>query len=98
MTRRDVRTSSSATRLDLGHLRSPPCPHKAPMALAPLVIRWGPDTSGDMLRQCARCTYVRQANRVRMGEDAMAKWEAMDERDGKVAVLDQRRKLAGAGA
>ena len=26
------------------------------MALAPLVIRWSPDTSGDMLRQCARCT------------------------------------------
>jgi hypothetical protein len=26
------------------------------MALAPLIIRWGPDTSSEMLRQCARCT------------------------------------------
>jgi hypothetical protein len=28
----------------------------APMAIAPLIIRWGPDTSSDMLRRCARCT------------------------------------------
>jgi len=28
---------------------------KAPMALAPLIIRWG-DTSSDMLRRSARCT------------------------------------------
>src|SRR5262245_6455512 len=34
----------------------PPCQHHAPMALAPLIIRWGPDTSSDVLRQCARCT------------------------------------------
>src|SRR5882672_9482186 len=34
----------------------PLCQHHAPMALAPLIIRWGPDTSSDMLRQCARCT------------------------------------------
>jgi len=26
------------------------------MALAPLIIRSVPDTSGDMLRRCARCT------------------------------------------
>jgi len=31
-------------------------PAQAPMALAPLIIRWGPDTSSDKLRQCARCT------------------------------------------
>jgi hypothetical protein len=31
------------------------CLHHAPMAIAPLVIRWGPDASSDMLRQCARC-------------------------------------------
>jgi hypothetical protein len=35
---------------------NPPCPHHAPMALAPLIIRWGPDASSDMLRACARCT------------------------------------------
>src|SRR5215831_17335546 len=35
--------------------RYPPCQHRAPMALAPLVIRWGPDTSSDVLRRCARC-------------------------------------------
>jgi hypothetical protein len=35
--------------------RYPPCLHRAPMALAPLIIRWGADTSSDMLRRCARC-------------------------------------------
>jgi hypothetical protein len=34
----------------------PSCGHSAPMALAPLVIRWGPHTSSEMLRRCARCT------------------------------------------
>jgi hypothetical protein len=34
---------------------SPLCQHRAPMALAPLVIRWGPDTSSDILGRCARC-------------------------------------------
>jgi len=24
-------------------------------SLAPLIIRWGPDASSDMLRRCARC-------------------------------------------
>jgi hypothetical protein len=32
------------------------CEHHAPMAFAPLVIRWGPTTSSDKLRECARCT------------------------------------------
>ena len=32
------------------------CRHSAPMALAPLIIRWGPDTSSDMLRRSARCS------------------------------------------
>jgi hypothetical protein len=32
------------------------CGHRTPMALAPLVIRWGPEASSDMLRRCARCT------------------------------------------
>jgi hypothetical protein len=31
------------------------CRHRAPVALAPLIIRWGPDASSDMLRQSARC-------------------------------------------
>ena len=26
------------------------CPHRAPMALAPVIIRWGPDASSDVLR------------------------------------------------
>jgi len=34
----------------------PLCQHSAPMALAPLIIRWGPEASSDMLRQCARYT------------------------------------------
>ena len=32
------------------------CNHSAPMAVAPLVIRWGPDASSNNLRQSARCT------------------------------------------
>jgi hypothetical protein len=53
----------------LGQLHRPPgwvwvyctryaqlCQDHAPMALAPLVIRWGSDTSSDMLRRCACCT------------------------------------------
>src|SRR6185503_20798973 len=32
------------------------CRHQAAMALAPLNIRWGPNTSSDMLRRSARCT------------------------------------------
>src|SRR3954463_2358853 len=33
-----------------------PCQHKAPIALAPFVIRWGADTPSDVLRQNLRCT------------------------------------------
>ena len=32
------------------------CWHSAPMALAPLVIRWGTGASSDVLRRSARCT------------------------------------------
>jgi hypothetical protein len=30
------------------------CLHHAPMALVPLIIRWGAEASSDQLRQCAR--------------------------------------------
>ena len=33
------------------------CLHHAPMALVPLLIRWGPGASSDRLRQSARCTH-----------------------------------------
>jgi hypothetical protein len=32
------------------------CLHRTPMAFAPLIIRWGPGASSDMLRRSARCT------------------------------------------
>jgi hypothetical protein len=32
------------------------CRHKALMALTPLIIRWGPDASSDVLRASARCS------------------------------------------
>ena len=32
------------------------CLHRSPMALAPAIIRWGPDASSDVLRQRARCS------------------------------------------
>jgi hypothetical protein len=31
------------------------CQHRAPTALAPWLIRWGPDASSDTLRRSARC-------------------------------------------
>jgi hypothetical protein len=36
--------------------RFPHCMHEAPMAIVPLIIRWGWDESNDTLRRCARCT------------------------------------------
>jgi hypothetical protein len=38
------------------HCEGMTCSHKSPMALVPLMIRWGQDASSDMLRQSARCT------------------------------------------
>lgn len=32
------------------------CPHMSAVALAPYIIRWGPDAWPDMLREVARCT------------------------------------------
>ena len=32
------------------------CLHRTPIAFVPLIIRWGPDASSDMLRRSARCT------------------------------------------
>jgi hypothetical protein len=32
------------------------CLNYAPVAIAPLIIRWGPEASSDMLRRSARCT------------------------------------------
>jgi len=37
-------------------LNCPACRHYRPIALAPLIIRWGPDVSSDVLRRSARCT------------------------------------------
>jgi hypothetical protein len=38
------------------HPTGEPCQRKIPLALAPFVIRWGPDVSSDVLRQNLRCT------------------------------------------
>jgi hypothetical protein len=32
------------------------CLHRRAVAFVPLIIRWGPDASSDMLRRSARCT------------------------------------------
>jgi hypothetical protein len=37
------------------HCINPACLHKAPVAIVPLIIRWGPEVSSDRLRQSARC-------------------------------------------
>ncbi|MEX2126921.1 MAG: hypothetical protein WD871_01585 [Xanthobacteraceae bacterium] len=38
------------------HCRRIDCHHRAPIALVPLIIRWGHDASSDRLRHAARCT------------------------------------------
>jgi hypothetical protein len=38
------------------HCKQYGCGHSAPMAFVSLIIRWGPDTSSNRLRQSARCT------------------------------------------
>jgi hypothetical protein len=38
----------------------PRCNHRRPLAIAPFVIRWGPDAPGDLLRRsliCERCGH-----------------------------------------
>jgi hypothetical protein len=32
------------------------CLHRRPVAFVPLIIRWGPDASSDVLRRSARCS------------------------------------------
>ena len=36
------------------------CLHKVPMALAPLIIRWGSETDNEVLRRRAQCTKCGQ--------------------------------------
>ncbi len=38
------------------HCAGPNCTHHAPIAFAPLIIRWGFGASSDRLRKCARCS------------------------------------------
>ncbi len=45
----------SSRRESVWWLNCEKCPHYAPMAFTAAVIRWGPNTTGDKLRQCARC-------------------------------------------
>ena len=48
-----------ANEVRRGPHRAPPrarCLRRRPTALAPWIIRWGPDASSDMLRRSARCT------------------------------------------
>ena len=37
------------------HCTNSACLHRAPVAIVPLIIRWGPDTSSNKLRHSARC-------------------------------------------
>ncbi|MBI1243751.1 MAG: hypothetical protein GC202_02005 [Alphaproteobacteria bacterium] len=37
------------------HCTNPRCGRSRPVALAPFIIRWGPDTSSDALRRNALC-------------------------------------------
>jgi hypothetical protein len=37
------------------HCANSRCRRRTPMALTPLIIRWGPDASSDLFRRSARC-------------------------------------------
>jgi hypothetical protein len=63
-----MRSRDDTPRATLGDLRrhacwlwlncaNPVCLHRAPMALTPLIIRWGAEASSDMLRRSARCAH-----------------------------------------
>lgn len=49
----DLRRHTSWTWVNCTNIK---CMHYAPVAYAPLIIRWGPDASSDVLRRSARCT------------------------------------------
>src|SRR5436309_11955380 len=77
--------TAPAARLGLGPLRTyvPPCSHHTPMALAPLIIRWGPDIGQHV-------APVRSLQRVRpQGCDAQAsRLEGWRDRMGAVSGGD----------
>src|SRR3954462_1351878 len=63
----------------------PWCGHHAPMALAPLIIRWGPDTSGDMLRLCALLALRPQRRDV--GRDGSVTVSPVGSRSRRVSAI-----------
>ena len=55
----DTRAAPACVLLVVGQLREhrlPALRPDGPMALAALIIRWGPDASSDLLRRSARCS------------------------------------------
>ncbi len=60
------------------------CQHHAPLACAVAVIRWGPNTSSDKLRRCARCTACgnkgatiqHPAGAVMMSASCRSRWKS----------------------
>jgi len=54
----------------------PYCGHRAPMALAPLFIRCGPDASSDLIRQRAVCTPSTGRDTKRVRSVIRDRWES----------------------
>jgi hypothetical protein len=52
------------------HCTALDCRHRAPVALVPLIIRWGPDASSDRLRQLARCSRCGRKAAIEVGFEA----------------------------
>src|SRR5262245_37884064 len=53
------------------------CLHRTPVALAPVLIRWGADASSDVLRRsapCSRCGSKAPRSRSRVGEAWTSAW------------------------
>jgi hypothetical protein len=54
------------------------CGHKAPIALAPFLIRWGPDASSDLIRarlRCSQCGRLGCALTVPSWVDKNIEWQ-----------------------
>jgi hypothetical protein len=50
------------------------CHHRMPVAITPLIIRWGPDASSDQLRASARCAKCGRKGATLTGPS----WGGMD--------------------
>jgi hypothetical protein len=71
------------------------CQHHAPLACAVAVIRWGPNTSSDKLRRCARCTASFCLSRWKSSQSRAARRSAGAKSRVSFVRVHQRQLLLG---